>query len=269
MQAPPWLADALTSPVWELAALAAGLVVGSFANVCIHRLPRGESVVRPRSRCPSCGGAIGALDNIPVLSYVFLGGRCRHCRAPISIRYPAVEATNGLLYLAVAATVGPTWRAPLLMAFVTALLVLSLIDLEHQLLHDVITLPGIAAGLAASFVPGWPVAPLEALASAASGFAALTAMNAAYRALRKTDGFGGGDPKMVAMIGAFLGWQAMLLTVFIASLLGSLVGLVLIALQGRGLKNKLPLGTFLGIGALVTVFVGDPVIAWYRSLLRG
>jgi leader peptidase (prepilin peptidase)/N-methyltransferase len=155
------------------------------------------------------------------------------------------------------------------MAFVTAILVLSLIDLEHQLLHDVITLPGIAVGLAASFVPGWPVAPIEALASAVAGFAALTALNAAYRALRKTDGFGGGDPKMVAMLGAFLGWQAMILAVFVASLLGSLVGLVLMKREGGDMKTKLPLGTFLGIGALVAVFVGDPVIAWYRSLLRG
>src|SRR5262245_24009405 len=269
MQVPPWLADALTSPAWELGSLAAGLVVGSFANVCIHRLPRGESVVRPRSRCPACGAPITALENIPVLSYALLGGRCRSCRAPISLRYPAVEGANGLLYLAIASTVGPTWRAPLLMAFVSAILVLSLIDLEHQLLHDVITLPGIAVGLAASFVPGWPISPLEALTAAVSGFAALTAMNAAYRAVRKTDGFGGGDPKMVAMIGAFLGWQAMLLTVFVASLLGSVAGVALMTLQGRDLKNKLPLGTFLGIGALFAVFAGDPLIAWYRGLLYG
>ena len=255
--------------LFEYQALVAGLVVGSFANVCIHRIPRGESVVTPRSRCPGCGASISALENIPVLSYLALRGRCRRCGMRISLRYPAVEATNGLLYLGLAATHGPAPRAFVLMAFVTAVLVLGLIDLEHQLLHDVITLPGIALGLVASFLPDSPVAPLGSVLAATGGFAVLTAVNAAYRAVRGIDGFGGGDPKMVAMIGAFLGGQGALLTVFIASLTGTLVGVGLMAFRGRTAQHKLPLGTFLGLAALIVVFAGGPLLSWYRGLFRG
>jgi leader peptidase (prepilin peptidase)/N-methyltransferase len=255
--------------LFEVQALVAGLVVGSFANVCIHRLPRGESVVTPRSRCPACGASIGALDNIPVLSYLVLLGRCRRCRARISPRYPAVEAANGLLYLALAARLGQEPHTFVLMAFVTAVLVLGLIDLEHQLLPDVITLPGTAVGVAASFLPDSPITPLGSVLAAALGFAALASVNLAYRAARGTDGFGGGDPKMVAMIGAFLGWRGALLTLFVASVLGSLVGLGLIAFGGRTARHKLPLGTFLSLGALIVIFAGDAFLAWYRGLLRG
>jgi len=255
--------------LFELQALAAGLVVGSFANVCIHRLPRGESVVTPRSRCPQCASPIGVADNVPVLSYLALRGRCRRCGVRISPRYPAVEAANGLLYLALAASLGPAPRAFVLMAFTTAVLVLGLIDLEHQLLHDVITLPGIAVGFAASFLPGSPVSPPGSFLAAACGFAALTAINVVYRAARGTDGFGGGDPKMVAMIGAFLGWQGALLAVFVASLTGTLVGLGLVAFQGRSARHKLPLGTFLALGALVVIFAGDPLLSWYKGFFRG
>src|SRR4051812_16300677 len=155
------LADA-PAALWPLAALALGLVVGSFANVCIHRLPLGESVVSPRSRCPSCRTPIGAGDNVPVLSYLVLRGRCRHCGARISWRYPAVELACGLLYLAVALRDGATPRALVDMVFITALLVLMLIDYDHQILPNVITRPGIAFGVAVSIVGwrlGWPGYP--------------------------------------------------------------------------------------------------------------
>ena len=255
--------------LFEWQALLVGLIVGSFANVCIHRIPRGLSVVAPRSRCPGCGTPIASLDNIPVLSWLALKGRCRRCRNPISPQYPAVEAANGLFYLGLAASLGPTPRAVALMAFTTAVLVLGLIDLEHQLLHDVITLPGTVVGAAASFLPGSPITPLGSFLAAAGGFAALTAVNALYRATRGTDGFGGGDPKMVAMIGAFLGWQGALLTLFLASVAGTVVGLGLMALQGKGAQHKLPLGTFLALSALIVVFAGEPLLVWYRGLLRG
>ncbi|MFI5183970.1 MAG: prepilin peptidase [Vicinamibacteria bacterium] len=255
--------------LFEWQALLVGLIVGSFANVCIHRIPRGESVVTPRSRCPRCGAPIGGFDNIPVLSWLALKGKCRRCRAPISPRYPAVEAANGLVYLGLAASLGPTPRAFVLMAFSTAMIILGLIDLDHQLLHDVITLPGIVAGLAASLLPGAPITLLGSVLAAAGGFAALTAVNAAYRMARGTDGFGGGDPKMVAMIGAFLGWQGALLTLLLASVAGTVVGLGLMAFRGKGAQHKLPLGTFLALGALVVVFAGEPLLAWYRGLYRG
>src|SRR5574341_465030 len=169
MPAPDW-SLLLRSPAFEVTALLVGLIVGSFANVCIHRLPRGTSVVHPPSRCPACGTLIKAYDNLPVLGWLLLRGRCRACRAPISWRYPVVEAANGLLWLALAAWHGPAPRTFVEMAFVTALLVLGLIDLDHQILPDVITLPGLAIGLAASFLPGSPVTPLVAALASAGGW---------------------------------------------------------------------------------------------------
>jgi leader peptidase (prepilin peptidase)/N-methyltransferase len=260
--------EAFATPLWPVAALALGLIVGSFANVCIHRLPLHQSVVTPRSRCPHCGAAISAWDNVPVLSYALLRGRCRFCRAPISPRYPLVEAVNGLLYLGLALQLGPTPRTPVLMAFVTALLVLSLIDLDHHLLPNVITLPGIAVGLAASLLPG-PPGPLSAVVGAAGGYLAFWAVAETYRRTRGVEGLGQGDWKMTAMLGAFLGWDQMLLTVFLASVAGTVVGLALIAFRGGNGKYALPLGTFLGLAGIVVTFVGGPVTAWYRSLLHG
>jgi leader peptidase (prepilin peptidase)/N-methyltransferase len=268
MPAPDWTL-LLRSPAFETTALLLGLVVGSFANVCIHRLPRRQSVVSPPSRCPSCGALIGARDNVPVLSWLLLRGRCRSCRAPISPRYPAVEAANGLLWLALAALRGPRAQTFVAMALVTALLVLSLIDLEHQLLPDAITLPGVAAGLAASFLPGSPVRPLASAFAAAGGWLAFAAVAKAYERVRGVEGLGQGDWKMAAMLGAFLGWQPLLLTVLLASVAGTVVGLGAIALRGRDMRYALPLGTFLGAAGIATVFFGDPLLAWYRGVLGG
>jgi leader peptidase (prepilin peptidase)/N-methyltransferase len=255
------------APVFPIFAALLGLIIGSFANVCIHRLPLGRSVVRPSSACPGCGRAIAWYDNIPLLSYLLLLGRCRGCGARISPRYPLVEAANGALYLALAWRLGATLETAVLMLFVTGLLVLTLIDLDHQLLPDVITLPGIALGILASLmVPGWPVRPLAAVLSAAFGYLALFAVASAYQKARGVEGLGRGDWKMVAMLGAFLGWEKMLLTVFVASLAGTLVGLALMGLRGRSSQHALPLGTFLGAAALLVLFTGEPVIAWYRGM---
>ena len=268
MPAPDW-SLLLRTPAFEITALLIGLVVGSFANVCIHRLPLGLSVVRPPSRCPACGTPIKAYDNLPVLGFLLLGGRCRACRAPISWRYPAVEAANGLLWLALAYWHGPAPRTPVEMALVTALLVLSLIDLDHQLLPDVITLPGVALGLAASFLPGSPVTPLQAVLAAAGGWLAFAAVAKAYEKTRGVEGLGQGDWKLAALLGAFLGWQKMLLTVLLASVVGTLVGLLAIALRGRDMRYALPLGSFLGAAGVLSVFLGDAILAWYRRLLGG
>jgi leader peptidase (prepilin peptidase)/N-methyltransferase len=268
MPAPDWTL-LLRSPAFETTALLLGLVVGSFANVCVYRLPRRQSIVSPPSRCPACGALIRARDNVPVLSWLLLRGRCRSCRAPISPRYPAVEAANGLLWLALAVLRGPRAQTFVAMALVTALLVLSLIDLDHQLLPDAITLPGIAAGLAASFLPGSAVRPLGALLAAAGGWLAFAAVAKAYQRLRGVEGLGQGDWKMAAMLGAFLGWPPMLLTVLLASVAGTLVGLGAVALRGRDMRYALPLGTFLGAAGIVTVFFGDAMLAWYRGVLGG
>jgi leader peptidase (prepilin peptidase)/N-methyltransferase len=259
----------LRSPVFETTALLLGLIVGSFANVCIHRLPRRESVVSPPSRCPSCGSLIRARDNVPVLGWLLLRGRCRECRVPISPRYPAVEAANGLLWLALAVARGPRAQTLVAMALVTALVVLSLIDLEHQILPDAITLPGVAAGIAASFLPGSAVRPTAALLAAAGGWLAFAAVAKAYQKLRGVEGLGQGDWKLAAMLGAFLGWQPMLLTVLIASVAGTVVGLGAVALRGRDMRHALPLGTFLGGAGIAVVFFGDPILSWYRGLFRG
>ena len=253
---------------WPWLALVIGLITGSFANVCIHRIPLRQSVVSPRSRCPRCGRPIGALENVPVLSYLALGGRCRGCRAPISPRYPLVEAANGALYLGLAWLMGPTLEAAAAMVFVTALLVLSLIDYDHHLLPDVITLPGIVFGLMASLLPG-PPTTVESAVAAAAGYLALFAVAKAYEKTRGIEGLGQGDWKMAAMLGAFLGWQKLLLTVFAATLGGTIVGVALMAFGGRDSRHALPLGTFLGLAGIAVVFVGQPVIDWYGGLLRG
>ena len=256
----------LDSPLFPWLALALGLIVGSFSNVLIHRLPLGQSVVSPRSRCPRCGRPIAAVENVPVLSWLALRGRCRGCRAPISVRYPLVEAATGAGYFALAWWLGPQPRTAVLMALLTALLVLALIDLDHHLLPDVITLPGTLAGLLASLLPGHP-SPLESALSAAAGYLGFGAVALAYRKARGVEGLGRGDWKMAAMLGAFLGWQGLLLTVFLAALSGTLVGMALMA-RGRTSQHELPLGTFLAAAGIVTLFVGPPILAWYGTLLR-
>ena len=259
--------DILSTPLWEGFSLALGLIVGSFANVVIYRLPLGQSVVRPRSRCPQCGAEIRPLDNLPVLSYLLLLGRCRTCRLSISPRYPAVEAANGLLYLVIAMSLGPTPHTLAAMAFVTSLLILGLIDLDHQMLPDAVTKPGILLGLAASFLPG-PPTPLEAAASAVGGYVALMTVAWLARRYYKEEALGQGDWKMAAMLGAFLGWQAMLLAVLLGSLLGSLVGLAMVGFFGGSRRSRIPLGTFLAVGGIAAVLLGEPLLGWYRSFFH-
>lgn len=238
-----------------------GLLVGSFLNVCIYRLPRGTSVVWPASACGSCKRELRWFENIPIVSWAVLGAKCARCKAPISLQYPLVEAITAVLFVLVAATtpVGPLLAARLL--FVCALIVLFGIDLEHQILPNAITLPGIAVGLAFSLAgpPGWRAS----LAGILLGGGVLYAIAYAYYLVRKEEGLGMGDVKMLAMIGAFLGWQAVLLTLVLASFAGALIGLAMIALQRGSMKYALPFGTFLAIGALVAMLAGQPIIDWY------
>ena len=242
---------------------ALGLAVGSFLAVCIHRLPRGESVVTPGSRCPACAQPLRPLDNVPVFGYLRLRGRCRTCGTAISPLYPAVELVTPALFLLLYRELG--WQAllPAHMAFASALLVLGAIDLRHRILPDAITLPGAALGLVLSLrlAPGF----LDALAGAAVGAAVPLAIARTYRRVRGVEGLGMGDVKMLAMIGAWLGWQAALLTLLIASLLGSLAGFALIA-AGRGdARYPLPFGSFLAVAAFAAALAGDDLIAWYAS----
>jgi leader peptidase (prepilin peptidase)/N-methyltransferase len=240
-----------------------GLLIGSFLNVVIHRLPRGQSLVTPPSTCPECGTRIRPIDNIPVLSWILLGGRCHKCRAPISIQYPIVELTTGLLFLLVA------WfspASPLLAArlvFVVLLIALFGIDLHHQILPNVITLPGIVIGLVFSMVapPGWR----DSLIGIALGGGILYAIAAGYYAVRREEGLGMGDVKMLAMIGAFLGWKAVLVTLILSSFAGALVGVGMIALSRGSMRLALPFGTFLSLGAVAAMLIGEPLVTWYSG----
>ncbi len=243
-----------------------GLVVGSFLNVCIHRLPRGESIVWPGSRCPGCGAPIRWFDNLPVLSYVWLAGRCRACGTRIALRYPLVELATMGLFLAHYAVLG--WQPLLVVRLVlsAALVVLFVIDLEHRILPNRVTLPGIVVGLVASFATdlGWRASIVGILL----GGGILWAIGEGYYRLRGEEGLGMGDVKMLAMIGAFLGWQQVLVTLVLSSLAGSLVGLALIA-AGRGtMKYALPYGTFLAVGAAVASLAGDALVEWYVGFYR-
>jgi leader peptidase (prepilin peptidase)/N-methyltransferase len=277
----------LRSPVFEVYALLIGLVVGSFANVCIHRLPadfepapgrlgflrdlgrQALSVVHPPSHCPRCRTPIRWYDNVPILSWLALRARCRSCRLPIPVRYPAVEAANGLLWLAIAVLNGPRLRTLVEMLFVTALVVLVIVDLEHQLLPDAVTLPGTALAFLASFLPGSPVPPLESALAGLFGYVAFAFLAWAWRRFRGLEALGEGDWKMAAMLGALLGSERLMMVLLVASTVGAAVGVGTILLGRGGWQSKLPFGTFLGLAALVVLYAGESLLAAYRGLFRG
>jgi leader peptidase (prepilin peptidase)/N-methyltransferase len=250
-------------PAWVelLAVVVFGLCVGSFLNVCAYRLPLGESIVHPRSRCTSCGRTLTWLDNIPVLSWAVLGGRCRTCKQPVSWMYPAVEVVTALVFVITYLTYGLTLLSLVRVVFACALIVLFVTDLQHKILPNVITLPGIVVGFVCSVFlpPGW----MSSLIGVAVGGGFLLAIAEAYYRIRGQEGLGMGDVKLLAMIGAFLGWKLVLLTLVFASFTGSLAGGVLIA-SGRGnMKYALPFGTFLAVGALFAATWGEPIADWY------
>ena len=241
-----------------------GLCVGSFLNVCIHRLPRGGSLLRPRSRCPGCEYELSWYDNIPVLSYLFLLGRCRRCRKRINLRYPIVELLTAFVFLWHYWIFGMTALFVVRLLFGCALIVLFAIDLEHQILPNLITLPGIVAGLVFSLA--FPPGVLDALLGAIVGGGVLWLIGEAYYRYAGQEGMGGGDVKMLAMVGAFLGWKLVIVTLIVSSVAGSLLGLLLIASRRGNMKQALPYGTFLALGALFASLYGERVVDWYAGL---
>lgn len=242
-----------------------GLLVGSFLNVVAHRLPRDESLAFPGSRCPACGAAIRAWDNVPLLSWIVLGGRCRACRARISARYPALELANAVLWLLVF-RVAPAWCDFLTGAFLcSAGLALLVIDADFQILPDAITLPGIAVGLALSF-GSLRRTPLEAVLGAALGAGGLYLLAFTYEKIAGQEGMGLGDVKMLGMIGALLGPTGVVVTLMAASLSGSVVGIALMVARRADAKMKLPFGVFLAVGAIGAWFFAEPLFARYRAL---
>ena len=264
-----------------------GLIIGSFLNVCILRIPGGKSIVMPASACPKCAAPIRPYDNIPVISYLILGGKCRACKTPISPMYPLVELLTGILFLACYLAFGLKVETLKWAVFSAIMIVLVFTDLRERLLPDVVNYTGFALGLAISFFvkptdgtalllanhifefpPPAPVLSfVDAIFGAAFGSGLLWLVSEAYFRLRGREGMGLGDVKMMAMAGAFLGVQRALLTILLGSLLGSVIGGAVIALQRKGREFELPFGTFLGAGAMLVVFFGSAALAWYRAFM--
>jgi len=240
-----------------------GMCIGSFLNVCIYRVPESESIADPpRSICPSCKSHIRFYDNIPVLSYIWLKGRCRNCDEPISFRYPLVELMNGIVAVALLFKFGLSMESLIYFVFISSLIVITFIDLDHQIIPDIITLPGIPMGLIASFV--LPTITLKASAlGLLIGGGSLWFVAWSYNLITHRDGMGGGDIKLLAMIGTIIGWKGVIFTIFASSLIGSCVGIIMVMIKNKNMKFAIPFGPFLSIGAIAYVFLGSRFIAWY------
>jgi len=266
----------LPEPAASVFVLLVGLVLGSFLNVCIYRLPRGESLVRPRSRCRSCKKPILWYQNVPVLSWLFLRGRCARCGGSISLRYPLVELLSGGFLLALWMTYGPSAAFAISSVFALALVVLFFTDLDLQLLPDVITLPGFAAGVALAWVNPFLGQELPwarvwtSVAGGALGAGVLWGIGALYKRFRGVEAMGMGDVKMMSMVGAFTGPVGVLFTLLVASLAGAAVGLALIPLRGRTMKDALPFGCFLAPAAAAALLYGKQAFdAYFRLVAPG
>lgn len=240
-----------------------GAVIGSFLNVCIYRLPLGQSVVWPGSACPSCGRALPWYENVPVASFLVLRARCSGCKTPISWQYPIVEIVTGVMFGGAWWLYGPGILLVSRLILGCALIVLFMVDLEHRILPDVITLPGILVGFALSFFTG--VGWLPSLIGILFGGGILWLMFEIWLRLRGIEALGFGDVKMLAMIGAFLGWKLTFVTLLLGSLAGSLLGLMLIAFRRGGMQTALPFGTFLALGAAAAAVFGQTALAFYLA----
>ena len=264
-----------------------GLAIGSFLNVCIRRIPAGESIARPASKCPLCQAPIKPYDNIPVVSWLALGGKCRGCKARISVQYPAVELLTAVLFMGCYFAFGLTMEALKWTTFAALLVVLSVTDARERILPDMVNFAGLGLGLGLSiftapvdgsvlwlsnrlfdFPPPRPVLSFgDAVLGAVAGGGLLWLIAEGYFRLRGREGMGRGDVKMMAMAGSFLGLQRTLATMLVSSILGSLIGLAFIVLARKNRDYELPFGTFLGAGALLVVFFGTPALLWYQALL--
>jgi leader peptidase (prepilin peptidase)/N-methyltransferase len=265
-----------------------GAIIGSFLNVVIYRLPREQSIVFPNSACPSCRTPLRVYDNIPILSFMFLGGKCRACRKPISLRYPIVESLTAALFVAVTMHDGTSFVLPFDLAFVAALIALVFIDAEHMILPNAITYPGIifaiitrvavpylAAPSQLDDLPGlllrfpnspvWGVSLIGAAIGALLGGGSLWLMGFLWEKLRGVEAMGLGDVKMMFMVGAYLGWRLAILTIFIGVFSGSLAGIAVMFRRGRNLQMMLPFGIFLGLGAIASLLIGHRIVEWYGS----
>ncbi len=244
-----------------------GTCIGSFLNVCIYRIPAALSIVHPGSSCPRCKTMLPFYDNIPILSYLLLLGKCRNCKAPIAIRYPFVELLGGFFALACGMSFGLTLHGLVSFAFIVTLIVVTFIDLDHRIIPDTISLPGIPVFFLATFaVPTvtWHASAIGIVAGGGSLFAVAWV----YQTMTGREGMGGGDIKLLAMIGAMVGWQGVLFTLFAASAIGTLVGILAMIKSGKGMRLAIPFGPFLALGAIIYLFFGEGLIFWYADMLR-
>ena len=242
-----------------------GLCVGSFLNVCIYRVPADKSIVQPRSMCLSCGYMIPFYDNIPILSYLALGGKCRQCNTAFSIRYPLVEFMCGLFAVCVWLKFGPTPSALIYYALIACLVVITYIDIDHQIIPDIISLPGILVFFLAAFmIP--EITWKDSLAGFLAGGGSLYAVAFTYHLLTGKEGMGGGDIKLLAMMGTLIGWKGVGFTIFISSAVGTVAGLIVMIHTGKNMKLAVPFGPFLAIGGIVYLFFGPELINWYITM---
>ena len=253
--------------MWHIVSIIFGAFIGSFLNVCISRLPKEESIIWPGSHCPDCKKPIRFYDNIPLVSYFLLTGKCRNCKKPISIQYPLIEGITALSSLFLFMKFGPSLSYLFYFAFVAALIVITIIDLYHQIIPDVISLPGIVVGLIASLILP-QITFLNSLFGVLLGGGSLFLVATCYEWLFKREGMGGGDVKLLAMIGAFLGWKAVILTILLSSLIGSITGILIMVVKGKDFKYAIPFGPFLSLGAVISLFYGQNIINWYLYLNR-
>jgi leader peptidase (prepilin peptidase)/N-methyltransferase len=251
--------------MFNIIAMIFGALVGSFLNVCIIRLPKEESIVFPGSHCPHCHHPIMFYDNIPLISYLVLGGRCRYCRKTISIQYPLIEGITIISSLFLFLRFGLSWTYLLYFSFVASLIAVTAIDLYHQIIPDVISIPGIGVGLLGALLIR-QIPFFDSLMGVLLGGGSLFVIATLYQWIFKREGMGGGDVKLLAMIGAFLGWDAVILTILLSSLIGSVIGIMMMIMKGKDFKYAIPFGPFLSLGAVIALFYKNEIIFWYLHL---
>ncbi|MBF0225012.1 MAG: prepilin peptidase [Desulfobacterales bacterium] len=257
----------VTISLFYLIAFIFGICVGSFMNVCIYRLPNSKSIVKPNSHCPQCLTPIKFYDNIPLLSYIFLQGKCRKCKLIIPFRYPLVEFLSGICAVAVLIRYGISYESIIYYIFIASLIVIIFIDIDHQIIPDIITLPGILIFFLASLLMP-SIKLLDSIIGILLGGGSLLIIAQVYYLLTKKEGMGGGDIKLLAMIGSLIGWQGVLFTIFFSSLIGTVIGLIEMGRLKKNMKLKIPFGPFLSMAAILYIFHGNYLISWYINLLK-
>jgi leader peptidase (prepilin peptidase) / N-methyltransferase len=242
-----------------------GLIVGSFSNVCIYRIPRNESVIYPASHCPKCRNKIKPIDNIPLLSYILLKGRCRNCGSKISIQYPLVEFLTGLIYLIIYLIYGLSIQSLAYIILSSALIIITFIDLQEQMIPDVISLPGIVVGLILSFIVPY-MSFINSALGALVGGGIILIIAWVGSIIFKKEAMGGGDVKLTAMIGAFLGWRYTIISLFLGFFLGALIGIILIMTKIKKREDVIPFGPFIALGSIITLLWGEKILSWYIGI---